>query len=464
MPFLQPRSVLQLVLVGFLVAIAPLCLAILYTIQTLGELSEKNRVVTDQIVAMNRKGQELQRDLLDLERRGRQYLTLKSDDLLTLFNREREAALYKLTELQQQFGNDPKIISELKTHISDLQPKAGNKLITQFDAITILRRELERWLQVSVDQRVTDHALEADSVKDQLLLMVFLLALAALILMLFFTYWINRPIRAIVKEIKQLGGGDLTHAIEISGPQEVRVLGQELEWLRQRLDEIDQQKQQFLRHISHELKTPLANLREGTDLLAEGVPGPLAAKQQEIIAIVQQNSIDLQRLIENLLDYNQLPDQSLKPDRIDLESLGKLILDNYRISIEHKRLKIVTQYRTKKWFTDRHRLKITLDNLISNAVNYTPEKGVIQVYCKTAGDKLIIAVANSGTPIPNNEAAHLFEPFYQGSSVRHGPIKGSGIGLSAARECMQALGGNLVLAKHPSLAVCFKLTCPALES
>ena len=463
MPFFQPKSVLQLVILGFLLAIAPLCLAILYTIQTLGELSEKNRVVSAQVIAMTRHGQDLQRDLLDLERRTHQYLTLKNTELLALFQRERQAILDRLHSLQQLIGEDQNIIADLQSQISTLAPLDTEQIITQFKSIVNLSTALGDWLQTDVDRRVSAHAAEADSIKDSLLVMVFVMALATLMLMLLSSYWINRPIQRILSEIKSLGGGDLSRRIDISGPQEVKVLGQELEWLRGRLHEIDQQKLQFLRHISHELKTPLANLREGTDLLAEQVTGTLSTRQQEIVTIVQQNGIELQRLIENLLDYNQLPLQSLTPELIQLQALGQQLLGNYEIRIESKELTVSCDWQAVTWFADREKLKICLDNLISNAVNYTPHRGCIEISCTEQNNCLVIEVANSGTAIPAEEIPHLFEPFYQGSSIRHGPIKGSGIGLSLALECMQAQGGRLALVKHPRLAVCFRLICPSLN-
>ena len=77
---------------------------------------------------------------------------------------------------------------------------------------------------------------------------------------------------------------------------------------------------------------------------------------------------------------------------------------------------------------------------------------------------LSMDVANSGEAIPDVDQGKIFEPFYQGVTRRTGPIKGSGIGLSVARECMQAHGGSLMLVQHPTLAVCFRLQCPETEN
>jgi len=121
-------------------------------------------------------------------------------------------------------------------------------------------------------------------------------------------------------------------------------------------------------------------------------------------------------------------------------------------------------WHVNEWVADRNKLKIVLDNVISNAVNYTPEQGSIRLESREQEGSLVIDIANSGIAIQEQEIKHLFEPFYQGSSVRHGPIKGSGLGLSVALESMLTQGGSLTLEKHPSLNVCFRLICPSLAS
>ncbi|MCB1668003.1 MAG: HAMP domain-containing histidine kinase [Pseudomonadales bacterium] len=465
MSFWQPKSVLQLLLLGFLIVVAPLGLAIMHTVQTLGDLSEKNRAVTAKVISLNRQGQGLQRDLLDLERRGRQYQALKNDELLDLFQREREMILVKLNELELLVEKSPSVLAQLRQQLVSLEPGRQNPdvLIEQFSQVADARFAASEWLKDEVDFRITAHAQESDRIKDSLLLMVLLMVLATLSLMLFFGYWINRPIQNIVEKIERLGHGDLGKAITVSGPQEIRDVGLQLEWLRSRLDKIDQQKLQFLRHMSHELKTPLANLREGSDLLAEEVLGGLTRQQQEVVTIVQRNSIELQRLIENLLDYTHLSDQVLNPEPVIITELASALLQNYRMSIESKGLRMTTQLDDSEIMVDKQKLKVALDNLISNAVNYTPENGEIEITGGIDRGLLDLSVANSGSAIPEQEREHLFKPFYQGSSVRRGPIKGSGIGLSVAQESIEAQGGSLQLVDHASLAVCFRLICPLQE-
>jgi two-component system sensor histidine kinase GlrK len=331
-----------------------------------------------------------------------------------------------------------------------------------FSVINNQSKAVKKWLLSSVDQLLERKAEEADSHIDYLVLQLSLLAGTALALLMLFAYWINKPVKDLTDEIHQLSEAGLSHPIEISGPQEMQALGSELEWLRKGLHESEQQKQQFMRHISHELKTPLASLREGADLLADQVIGHLSQQQHEIIEIVRQNSIELQRLIENLIDYNRLPQQEQNIEEFKLEELMQELLASYRISIDKKELQLKQHAGEATWVADRYKLKISLDNLLSNAINYTPKGGAIDIVWHSEDAKLIIDVANSGDPIPTQDRERVFEPFFQSAAKRSGPIKGSGIGLSVARECIEAQGGSLSLATHKRLPICFRLICPAL--
>ena len=109
----------------------------------------------------------------------------------------------------------------------------------------------------------------------------------------------------------------------------------------------------------------------------------------------------------------------------------------------------------------RYKLRTTLDNLLSNAITYTPDGGSVDITWYTENANLVIDVANSGAPIPTQDAERVFEPFFQSTAQRTGPLKGSGIGLSVARECIEAQGGSLSLAPNNALPVCFRLICPA---
>ena len=124
---------------------------------------------------------------------------------------------------------------------------------------------------------------------------------------------------------------DFSHAIEVDGPQDMRYLGQRLEWLRSRLHDLEQQQTRFLRHVSHELKTPLTAVREGVELLRDRVGGALSPAQQEIVRIVRENTLSLQKLIEDLLTYHQT--RNIEPQTLGPVALGDIVRQVMR---EHK--------------------------------------------------------------------------------------------------------------------------------
>ena len=127
-----------------------------------------------------------------------------------------------------------------------------------------------------------------------------------------------------------------------------------------------------------------------------------------------QNGIELQRLIENLIDYNQLPHQELTFEEIDLNALWQELLNNYGISIDKKALQLALHGDVETWIADRYKLKTTLDNLLSNAINYTPEGGRIDIVWRAEGATLVIDVANSGEPIPTEDVERV-----RGISLRY---------------------------------------------
>ncbi|OMH38012.1 HAMP domain-containing sensor histidine kinase [Motiliproteus sp. MSK22-1] len=471
--FWRPRSILQLMLIGFFTVIAPLCVAIFYTVQAFDQQALKNNRVTHELVALTRANQVLQSDLLDLERRAGQYAALGEKNLLAFFEEGHQRILAQLQQLEPLVDKERREkLGPLKDAVESLwfaiivpgEPFDARQIQGLFDEISDLSVQFRRSSQQFVDDQLQQQTEEASQIKASLLLMVISLAVLTLLAALFFIYWINKPVRQLEKEISQLGSGDLTRKIRISGPQEMQMLGERLDWLRGQLHELDEQKLQFLRHMSHELKTPLASLREGADLMAEGIVGPLETKQLEIVSIIQQNSRELQRLIENLLDYNQvLHQQQLNLERFEVAELWQELLTTYKMTIARKSIRVSCNGEALSWVADTAKIKTVLDNLLSNAVSYCPSQGEVSISWHVADGALYCEVGNSGQQIPAAERKQIFEPFFQGKNSRSGAIKGSGIGLSVARECTNAHGGRLDLVAHDRFPVCFSLTLPSHE-
>src|ERR687896_776041 len=157
-----------------------------------------------------------------------------------------------------------------------------------------------------------------------------------------------RPIGEIDAAIRQLGGADFSRPIAVRGPEDLRYLGRRLDWLRRRLEEFETQKNRFLRHVSHELKTPLTALREGAELLNDQVAGPLAPPQRQVVGIMRDNSVKLQRLIEELLDYQRALHAvaSLEVRPISPESLVHEAPQPHEFAAQGKALRLLADAQT----------------------------------------------------------------------------------------------------------------------
>src|SRR5699024_8121069 len=144
----------------------------------------------------------------------------------------------------------------------------------------------------------------------------------------------------------------------------------------------------------------------------------------EICELLVHNSFRLQDLIEQLLDYNRIQQVKVHKELVAITPLIEQSLTAHKLTIESKGLQVRMVLDDATVLADSHRLKLVLDNLISNAVNYADAQGELQITATATTEYYALAVANTGDPIPMAERERIFEPFVQGSQVRTGVLKG----------------------------------------
>ena len=192
------------------------------------------------------------------------------------------------------------------------RPASGEKPIAWFDHAKNLAQEFILESDQWVDREVGRLQDLADNASRMLTWMMVAVVPVIFILAGIFTALIVRPLQAISNAIRRLGEDDYTTPVIVNGPHDVEMLGERLDWLRLQLTELEEQKVRFLRHMSHELKTPLTGLREGAELLADEVVGPLNEDQRQVVSIMQDNSKMFQSLIENLVNFNHAVSRDLE--------------------------------------------------------------------------------------------------------------------------------------------------------
>jgi len=227
----------------------------------------------------------------------------------------------------------------------------------------------------------------------------------------------------------------------------MQLLGERLDWLRRRSAALEEEKDRFLRHVSHELKTPLTALREGAELLNDQVAGPLAPPQRAVVGIMRDNSVKLQKLIEELLDYQRAlhAAASLEVKRLQLDALVREVAESHRLSALAKEQRVVLELASVTVDADPEKLRSIVDNLLGNAIKFTPPGGTISVLAREADGRVSIEVIDSGPGVPLEEREAVFDAFFRGRAKAGGRVEGSGRGRAIARESAGAHGGRISL-------------------
>ncbi len=459
---LSPRSTLSLTLLGFSVVTLPLFVALGLTAFYVDRIAEQGRTSVNSAAQAMLGSSRLSQALNGMERNARQYLLLGEMELLTSYQDNHEsfqATIDRLSELMAD-SESQATLDAIGTRESALYAKLSasderaaldqKDVVDGFDRLRDLATQIRADGRALVDAEVDHMQGMATTTKHWLFWLGAGLIPLTLLSSAVFTALIARPIRRLDQAIHQLGDSGFDHRIAIDGPEDLRALGERLEWLRQRLKELENEKARFLRHVSHELKTPLTAIRESGALLDSETAGPLNDEQREITGILNDSGRQLQGLIENLLDFarTQTQRQPLALSEVDIAEIVRAVLRDHQPESRAKALVVRTHLRPCRLRADETKLKTILDNLISNAVKFSPQEGHLTVTAIESRGWISITITDTGPGIPAEEGQRIFEAFVQGGMTNTGgQVKGSGLGLSIAREYARAHGGHIVIAQ-----------------
>ena len=454
----QPKSLNGLILVGFGLVALPLLIAVFWALFNLDRLAEQSEQLVVSGVTASENNRQLAQQVASLERVARQLEILRNEDSLALLNQDiaaLEATLDRIWPLAEtanatSFARAIRVAARRIVRTLN-QPDVGEaeaqaavaEFATLRQRVTRLSLTLSNHIELELNrlQESTRRAQQVSAWQTAALVP------GTLILVLFFTLLVARPIRQLDKAINQLGRSGFSRPIEVKGPSDLERLGRQLEWLRMRLLELAQEKNRFLRHMSHELKTPLANIREGTELLLDGTVGELDKPQREVTDILRLNGLTLQQLIENLLSFSawQSKNEVLTLTEFPLRALVISVAKAQRLALKSAQIQLKLDVEDIVVNADRDKLRTVLDNLLSNAVKFTPKGGVVTIRANSTPASFVLEFADTGPGIPEDETPRIFEAFFQGNQEQGGHIAGTGIGLSVVLECIQAHDGSVEL-------------------
>ena len=459
-------------LFGLALMAVPLLAAVLTAVLQIRDLAETGQKIVIQGVTGARASQALFGQIASLERTARLHEVLKDPKLLEVYRTQND----RLSKTREQLhslatGQARSTLEELGTIQESIRASvmsnspgsaATADLSPRFVQLSELVERVAEQSNAQVDEEVAALQERTLQARQRLLWQAALLLPLAIVAVFVLTVGVGRPLRQLDRAISELGQGTFTNPIEVSGPHDLERLGGQLEWLRQRLLDLAHERNRFLRHMSHELKTPLANIREGTELLMDGAVGELDSNQREVAAILRENGIKLQRMIENLLSFSawQTSSVGLEATEFRLRPLVKQVLENQQLTLLSQRVRLDVRVDDVTMVADRGKIRLILENLVSNAVKYSPKGGTIHLQGRAAGPQLVLDVADSGPGIPLEDRGHVFEAFYTGRAARGTAVKGTGIGLSVVLEFVAAHGGTVQIVDGQFPGAHFRITMP----
>ena len=251
------------------------------------------------------------------------------------------------------------------------------------------------------------------------------------------------PVRDLTGAAARLGLGNLDERVEVSSSDELGQLGRTFNTMADDLQRAEQQRVRLMSDVAHELRTPLTNVRGYLEAMRDGVLTPTPAA----IDVAHQQAMHLGRLVEDLgliaqADAGAL---TLDFDEASLAELATSSVEAFRPAAEGKgislRMEAPSDLRPVRM--DSTRIAQALGNLLDNAVRHTPEGGVVLVLVEAVGESVRVSVEDTGEGVPEEELGQIFDRFYRVDQSRSRATGGTGLGLTIARQLVEAHGGSI---------------------
>jgi signal transduction histidine kinase len=282
-----------------------------------------------------------------------------------------------------------------------------------------------------------------------------------------------RPLTEMANAAESIAGGQLDVRLPRSPVYEIAEVSAALEGMSATLHEslarqnaLESERRFFIGAVAHDLRTPLFMLRGYLQGLQRGVAAT-PEKAAHYLAMCQAKADELERLIADLFAYTRLEHLELEPERqpLDLGDMLRQVAEGAQPMAATKSVTLALDAPTTpaRLLGDRHLLARVVENLVDNAIRYTPPGGEVRVRWRADGTKLTFSVADSGPGIAADDLARLFTPLYRGEASRNRQTGGAGIGLAIAQRILVAHGGSLVAANRPEGGALFTGTLPRLR-
>ncbi|MFK7915879.1 MAG: ATP-binding protein, partial [Pseudomonadales bacterium] len=446
-------SLAGLVVISLFIIVLPILCAVAFSTWNAERQLAESRDLVARAVALTALGESVDDQVGLMQRSARRYQRNGAATEEQKLHKRQDQLLEVLDDMaeQQEDAGPREIVRELQDLVQ-LPIKEVDKLpvtkaakrarIETFSEMRELSDDMQQANRRALADRLSALAERNAASRTGLLMGSGVMALLAVILVVLLGRLISYPLGQILDGIRRLGRSELEESIAVRGTAELRQVGRELEWLRNRLRNIDEERNAFLRQVSHDLKTPLTNIKEGGGLLLEGIVTP--ARSEQILRIIYRNALRLETLIAQLFDFTAAVHQpsNVPPRCCALDAIVARQVSEYELQIASRKLSVDFRHSGPVLLVgDPERLSRLVDNLLSNAIKFSPAGATITIDAWSSRSQVCLEIRDQGPGFSSEDRIRAFDPFFRGTPAVASDVPGTGIGLSVAQACAQAHGG-----------------------
>lgn len=426
------QSLQKQALVAMLVGVLPIVLLTLWYAQSISYHQQETLLVYDENQELMLEFNAVKEAVSDIEKALRNNQLLESEQLQKSIEQKWQNTLTRIKILKSKLAGTDFVAKWQQTRINNIESADEfAKLVSQLNQFDAL-------FDRNLDDRLAEKNSQFKALQTEFLIgLVFLLPILVIISS-FLIFRICRQLNQVETVLSDVGRGKLETPIHLTGSYELQQLGTKLDWLRLELKRVQQQKETFLRHVTHELKTPLASINEGSSLLNSRLLGDITQKQSRILTIMEQSVGKLSRMIDDLLNYSAASHPESLQQLTQLTTLEEEINRHLSDTIEHHHVDVYWHINTSSTVPYLP-CKLILTQLISNAVIHASHS--VNVYISQNNNTIELNVIDDGAGIEPDDAHLLFQPFYQSKHSKN--ALGSGLGLAIVSECVKQLQGDI---------------------
>jgi two-component system sensor histidine kinase GlrK len=460
--FKKLLSLKSLIVLGFVIAVIPLFLAVMYAAFGMRETSALGRTINSQVFEQTKAIRLVLQKTSDIERKARLFLLLSDPTLRQPYERQsyestRASFNQALSALQKLHVNN-KIALSIK-ELSEKESLIYQQIINSpnekdltlpvdeaFQGLRESSNNLSREFEGYVEHEFNELRQQSVSLEQGLLTKGAVLLTISFVFIAILLIILSRSMRQLDASIRCLGSGELDKPIDVEGPSDLRYLGNRLEWLRTHLIELEVSKQQFMHNVAREIDTPLESLREGAELLANEANEKQDPERQNIALLLCNNVDKLKTVSEELVRYSQInskPELSRK-ETINMKVLLESVIESFQTRLHSKSIRLKKLVRPVEISGIHDQLRSIIEQLMSNAVKFSPTGGEIRIMLRDSGAQMELEIEDEGIGIAPDERPHVFEPFFRGKAPQPDDnSEGPGLGLAIVKEYVSNHQGNV---------------------